>query len=323
VYQNRKGKAEKATFTMVSDDYKQIHNITTDLSGRFSLKDVAFYDSTRFAIQLESGKVTWNKKDGPDLPVKMPKQGIPVIKVASPFSSNAYEAENSTVLLKEVIVKSNKEEVHFENRYGKPDISVNADVLSAASPNLASAIQQKIPGFKLIYQSTHWFLVRERGEFTIGAAAEPLLFIDNVQANTSNETTGDRLYAMSTSQVDHIEVTGMINANVGANGSHGLIAVFTKKTSAAVSKELQIVKLKGFDRVKQFTGPDYALTADGKGEDKRSTLYWNPIVNVNALSKEQLSFFTSDLTGTFRIIIEGVTGRGAPVRSEAVITVEE
>ena len=56
--------------------------------------------------------------------------------------------------------------------------------------------------------------------------------------------------------------------------------------------------------------PDYA--DDKRTEvDYRRQLYWNPELKLD--SSDTLEFYTSDLTGTFEVIIEGYNAEGKPV----------
>src|SRR6185369_720982 len=107
--------------------------------------------------------------------------------------------------------------------------------------------------------------------------------------------------------IDHIEVSKMIGSNLGANGANGLISVFTKRTEdGPPSKGIPIIKVRGFDRGKTFKGPNYEMQVNTNKPDTRSTLYWNPLVNItSAPVPVELSFFTSDHPGRYRVIVEG------------------
>lgn len=68
-----------------------------------------------------------------------------------------------------------------------------------------------------------------------------------------------------------------------------------------------------------FNAPQYPNDAARKSReaDFRHTLYWNPAVEATPGSPTQLSFYTSDLDGEYRIIAEGFTKTGEPIRGEA------
>ncbi|MFD1256693.1 hypothetical protein ACFQ3S_07780 [Mucilaginibacter terrae] len=74
-------------------------------------------------------------------------------------------------------------------------------------------------------------------------------------------------------------------------------------------------------QAKQFYGADYAVVNPCQPE-YLSTIYWNHLVNVNADKEVELYFYTSDITGKFRIIVQGITTSGV-VYSESNITVKK
>ena len=51
------------------------------------------------------------------------------------------------------------------------------------------------------------------------------------------------------------------------------------------------------------------------GRDNRSTVYWNPNLEVDSSGKARFSFYTSDQSRHYRIVIEGVTSKGKVVYS--------
>ena len=138
------------------------------------------------------------------------------------------------------------------------------------------------------------------------------------------ETVGDRLYYLNPAMIDHIEVKGMIGSNLGANGANGMISVFTKRYNEPSFKGLSTIKARGFDRPLPFNGPDYDGPQRISGKpDHRSTLYWNGRVTLTSSHPVELSFFTSDRSGNYRVIVQGITGDGHPIYLEAVFRVKE
>ncbi len=75
----------------------------------------------------------------------------------------------------------------------------------------------------------------------------------------------------------------------------------------------------------KFKAPDYS---DGSAKqsrvpDMRHTLYWNPSVKPQPGGSAQLTFFTSDLCGEFKISIEGITPDGRLIQGHASFSVRE
>ncbi|MBE9462372.1 carboxypeptidase-like regulatory domain-containing protein [Dyadobacter subterraneus] len=322
IYQDKKGKPKKAKLTFIPENMGGIFQAVTTNTGEFSLKNMIFYDSTKFVFQPSEGKIIVVNQDTPYLPEKLPVSNLKHKSLATPRVYNSNDTLRAN-LLKEFKVTGTKI-VKPENGYANPDFYIKGQSMGNFG-SAAEAIAAKIPGFKLISEDNNWFLIWNR--FTItgkdGRPNEPNLYIDNVMV--TGETAGNRLFQINPTMIDHVEVNGMISANQGANGSNGLINIFTKKTSEVDSRALSYFSAHGFDRMLPFPQPDYDLfKPDASHTDNRSTLYWNPRVEMTSTHiPVELSFFTSEQTGNFRVIVEGVTNRGNTIHSEAIIHVIE
>ncbi|WP_159473418.1 TonB-dependent receptor [Dyadobacter sp. 3J3] len=320
IYQDKKGKPKKAKLTLIPENMGGIYQTSTSNTGEFAIKNLMFYDSTKFVFQPAEGKVIVVNQDSPYLPEKLPVSNLKHKSLSTPRLYNSNDTLRAT-LLKEFKVTGAKI-VKEENIYAKPDFYIKGPSMGNFG-SAAEAIAAKVPGFKLISEDNNWYLIWNR--FTIngrdGHPQEPNLYIDNVMV--TGETAGNRLFQLNPAMIDHIEVNGMITANQGANGANGLVSVFTKKTNEVDTKALSYFTAHGFDRTLPFPNPDYDVfkpTASGK--DNRSTLYWNPRFEIiSPRIPVTLSFFTSGQTGNFRVIIEGITNRGNTIHSEAVIQV--
>lgn len=322
ICKNKRGKGKKTKLTILPEDLQNIYTVSTLDNGEFTLKDLFFFDSAKFAIQPKDEIVIVKNKELPSLPEKLPEYKLHIVPMSEAYRVVSNDTLSST-LLKEVQLTEKKTK-QYENSYAEPDHYIKSEAINTYQ-NLATAIEAKIPEFRLFLYEGHWYIIWRRGEFTraSGAPAEPALYID--QSLVVGETAGDRLVLINPAMIDHIEVRGMIGSNLGANGANGLISVFTKRVeNDSPSKELSIIKVRGFDQVKTFREPNYETQPNIDKPDNRSTLYWNPLVNINsALVPVELSFFTSDHTGKYRVIVEGVTNDGNTVHSEAIISVKE
>lgn len=65
--------------------------------------------------------------------------------------------------------------------------------------------------------------------------------------------------------------------------------------------------------------PNYSSSKNDKIPDFRTQLYWNPSLKNTS---DPISFYTSDVTGTFEIIIEGITFDGTPIYEKTFFEVQ-
>jgi len=66
--------------------------------------------------------------------------------------------------------------------------------------------------------------------------------------------------------------------------------------------------IRGINMVKEFYGSDYSVFNPSDGE-YLSTIYWKHSLSVKKDAKE-ISFYTSDITGKFKVIVQGATTAG-------------
>jgi hypothetical protein len=330
VYADKKGKMKKTTVTLLPEDFSRIYQAATGSDGAFSLPNLAFYDSTKFFIQSPEGSVQVVTKEAPKLPEKLPD--FPLHIVSTNTLHHVATADTLQAQLLSEVKVSAKKIIQSENSYAHPDFTIKGESIEGYA-TIADAIASKLPSFKLIYDQTDWYLIWARASVPNSrdlsgnsnlSSHEPNLYINNVLV--VGETAGNRLMQLSPTLIDHIEINGMITANQGAAGSSGLINVYTKRPpDEAKSKGLSFIKVRGFDRETPFRSPDYTYqSASTDTKDYRSTLYWNPRVKLSSVQTPvELTFFTSDQPGSYRIVVEGITSNGTPIHAETAIVVQE
>ena len=71
----------------------------------------------------------------------------------------------------------------------------------------------------------------------------------------------------------------------------------------------------GVQEKRIFYQPAYENTTktNKRLPDFRTLLYWNPDLQLNANNEVDISFFTSDKTGKFKGVIQGLTQDGQPI----------
>jgi len=84
--------------------------------------------------------------------------------------------------------------------------------------------------------------------------------------------------------------------------------------------------LSGIDMLelnREFLSPDYSLEK-ASTDDIRTTLYWNPGLLIQAQEDRMtVTFYSSDVSGTYVICVQGMDDAGKPVSASAEFTVKE
>ncbi len=126
---------------------------------------------------------------------------------------------------------------------------------------------------------------------------------------------------ISTLLVSQIAMVKLYSTGV-LSGAGGALAIYTKRGSDYTPSgytDLITADIPGFSPVKEFFSPDYGEEA-AILKDERTTLYWNPYLNINAENKKiSFSFYNSDNAKKLKIILEGMLEDGKLVRIEKII----
>jgi hypothetical protein len=79
--------------------------------------------------------------------------------------------------------------------------------------------------------------------------------------------------------------------------------------------------MRGIYMAKEFYAPDYSKF-DPPSPEYLSTIYWNPGVKLNSDQETKISFYTSDIGGRFRVVVQGLIPDDV-VFGEQVFTVQK
>jgi len=239
-----------------------------------------------------------------------------------------YEIPKDSKLLEAVEVNASRLESEAQARskrrtYGRADYVLKSENLRVGTGNLLYALVGKVPGLVVSPTQNTVFFARAQGN-SITDPGQPMVTINDVPMS------GDAANVLQTidyNTIESIEFTSRLNVLYGEQGRNGVIAVYTKAGPSGVDNtnpNFQTIKLPGFAKTRNFQAPSYAYPTESASQpDYRATLYWNPEVKADANGLATVSFFASDLTGQYRVIVEGVTADGKPVRGETLITVKE
>ncbi|PWS32469.1 hypothetical protein [Pedobacter paludis] len=107
-----------------------------------------------------------------------------------------------------------------------------------------------------------------------------------------------------------------VNSKASGGNDGPIMAVFTRTGNFRRSYDPSVLDYnpKGYDNAKEFYSPKY----DGQNTttpDLRSTVYWNPSVITGKEGKTEISFYNSDQTGNYLVVVEGINGSGLIGRS--------
>ncbi len=146
-----------------------------------------------------------------------------------------------------------------------------------------------------------------RGVSSINLSSQPRIYFNGIL------TTVDQVSLIPVETIEFVDVLkGATAAIFGVNASNGVILIYSREGSGVIIKEpgLLYTQMTGYHRVREFA--DFtAGTADGR-PDLRTTLHWNPLLRTDEQGKATESFTTSEQTGRFLVVAQGLRPDGRP-----------
>lgn len=139
----------------------------------------------------------------------------------------------------------------------------------------------------------------------------PLFIIDGVMTNQT-----DYFLALKPSEVISVKIVNSPKKleYFGALGTNGIVLVETKipGNNAQVPRGSSTIKISGLSNPIEFSSVVNNNYGNQRIPDVRPVLLWKPFLKTNNEGEFGLSFFTSDDTGKYRIVVEGFTSEGQP-----------
>jgi hypothetical protein len=346
-FTTNRGKAEAGFLVFTQKASKDVFTANTDELGNFYIPDLLLYDTAKLSVHPKtagggrSGKVVLDTLVVSAPPTPSDTLGIDVYRETATRMRDRV-MNKQTRVLKEVVVTSTRIADLAPTKLGFADVSVDGEFFRTTGlTDMLMALQSRVPGLHIIAflgpDSWPKKYIMFSGTSTLQGspeAKEPVVLIDGLVVNAGGGGTADRISQLNPNEIDRIEVIKFGNgAAYGARGGNGVIAIYTRntykvtgKTRVPLYKEEKLVTLNihGYASPRNFISPDHSVGGDVQGvPDYRATLCWKPLVTMDEHNQATLTFFAADLPTRYRIVAEGFSTEGLPVRGEKIITVRD
>lgn len=309
----------------------------TDNKGRFSFNNLDFGDTTEFFLQARNAKarknvdihldvipgqvITKNKNTG-DIEVNVDE----TIKSYIRTNESYFDYQRKRGLLEHGISLNQvniekKKEIHSANWNGTGNAD---DVLTAKDlarfSNISDALRSRVHSITVSPPPRGVPRLIRNGRQPMQIILDGLM-IDN----------DDILDYLPTTNIALVEVLEhhVSTAIYGPFNNGGLIIITSKRgylTDAErygkITPGVITFTPKGYSPMREFYSPKYTPGNKDQRQDQRQTVFWNPNVLTAADGTAQFSFYTTDLPGTYRIVLEGIDGDGHLARKVSTYEVK-
>ncbi|MCF6243261.1 MAG: TonB-dependent receptor plug domain-containing protein [Bacteroidales bacterium] len=276
--------------------YNDVYRTRADKKGRFSFDNLDYSDTLDVLLEFRS---RYGRKNIMVLLDEDKNIGITFNPYTGFFT-------DSLLVKRKIEYRSPPKEEEDPNvpkdfkLYNKADqVIYFDDAHYSGYTNVMDALRGKVPGLSIGRNSS---MIRGPNSFML--SNDPLYLIDGVV------TSFDAVQSISVTDVDRVEILkGPSAAIYGSRGSNGVIAIYTKRGYFYKRGEFHF-KMLGYHTPRTFYSPKYKTGQTTDKPDNRIAVYWNPNVQTDSSGNAKIEFYTSDITGEFEIIIEGMSENG-------------
>jgi len=178
-------------------------------------------------------------------------------------------------------------------------------------PIMEEVIREYVKGVRLRKKDDHFIFKTLNGPKNIIFENEPLILLDGVVVFDT-----DKIMAMNPLKIKQVDVVTN-KYYYGKFTFDGIVSFRTYQSDLGgfqFDPNTVILNYEGLQSKKEFFSPRYETPADRQSRlpDMRNLLLWAPDLTINS-QLQYIEFYSSDQTGTFQAIIQGISQNGQPV----------
>ncbi len=205
--------------------------------------------------------------------------------------------------------------------FGKPDEKYFLDAFTRF-PTMEEVMREYVPGvFVRKRQKKFYFYVLDNVSPQGVFKDEPLILLDGIPVFDT-----DKIMAFDPLKIKKLEVIDALYY-LGPRSFPGIVSYTTYKGDLAgfeLDPRALVVSYDFAQSRREFYAPRYdaARSSESRLPDFRNLLHWSPTLTTNTQGKQGLEFYTSDQTGIYRVVVQGLTTSGAAGNGEYVFEVK-
>lgn len=284
--------------------------VKPDSLGYFYNDDLLFYDSMSMVIQTENEK----GKKQPNRFLVDPLTPAPAsyhtMTDFIPFTALEYIRQQTdkssidksinAVMLQELVVTEKKTDPVLQSKLIlSTKFAIKVGDWAKSYGNLIDVMQTRVPGVRVDVPANMWqpkkvMMHNKQVKFALNGVEVDQAFLETITPS-------------SIDYIERIDVGSILFAN------HPVLNFVTKSHFVDETIGMSRIKWSGFYRAREFYSPRYDVPNERHSvADKRTTLYWEPVIETDSAGRVAVSFFTADVASRYRIVMEGITPDGCP-----------
>ncbi|MFD1771100.1 carboxypeptidase regulatory-like domain-containing protein [Sphingobacterium suaedae] len=308
----------------------------TDNGGRFNFENLIFPDSSKVTINARGNDNFRNLVINMD-PTYFPgiDQGNPVAssniqnidQTMKAYLANSKNEYRTSILIDEVEVTGVQKKLVTSKEFSAlsglsmPEHRIESDRLSGCNV-LTMCLSTLLTGITYDNQTLKYYITRNYNQ---GSRVPVQFFLNGMPIDEPS------LNSIQPAEIEAIEI--FLRDDLGTVSrtyqNDGVVSIMTKKNDQKKQPRMSLSEIEsllpktniidmvplGYVKERQFYSPKYATPESKNTNDYRTTIYWNPDVELDADGNATFEFYNADGNGRYKVVVEGQNQAGNIGRS--------
>ncbi len=302
----------------------------TDKDGRFSFEDLNFPDSVKVTVNARSNDnyrnivINLDQTFFPAIDNDNPYKANEVLNIdkqLSDYLANSKNEFRKSILIDEVAVTASRKETRTSKEFSAltglsmPEHRIEGERLSGCNV-LTMCLSTMLTGITYDTQTLKYYITRNYNQ---GSRVPVQIFLNGmpIDENTLNSIIPSEIEAIEIFMRDDLGTVSRMYSN------DGVVSIITKKEKPkgprmslaqieAMLPKSNVIDLfpLGYVKERQFYAPKYETAQSKATNDYRTTIYWNPDVQLDETGSIVLDYFNADGNGKYKVVVEGIDNLG-------------
>ncbi|MCA5005426.1 alpha-2-macroglobulin family protein [Sphingobacterium bovistauri] len=302
----------------------------TDNNGRFLFENLNFPDSVKVTINARSNDnfrnivINMDQSFFPSIDENNPYKANDILNIDKEMSSYLANSKNefrTSILIDEVTVTATRKEQRTSKEFSSlsglsmADHRIEGERLNGCNV-LTMCLNTMLTGVTYDSNTLKYYLTRGYNQ---GSRVPVQFFLNGmpIDENTLNSIVPTEIEAIEIFTRDDLGTVSRLYQN------DGVVSIITKKekpkgprmTLAQIEAMLpksNVIDLfpLGYIKERKFYAPKYETDQQKATNDYRTTIYWNPTVELDENGKAVLEFYNADGNGKYKVVVEGMDNAG-------------
>jgi hypothetical protein len=302
------------TYLAAPNKRAQLFVSNSDSLGRVFYELKHFFGSREVVVQTNTAKdSTYRIEITSPYSEKMSSYSVPAFSFdagwKNPLLTRSINMQARNAFLPKSAQQFTTNETDTLAFFGKPDEKYLLDAYTRF-PTIEEVMREYVPGVLVRKrQGKFIFRVFDQLQANVPFEDEPLIMLDGVPIFDT-----DKIIAFDPLKIRKLEVIDGLYY-LGPLAFSGVVSYTTYKGDLGgfqLDPRALVLSYEGVQGKKEFYAPRYDIAEQQKSRvpDFRNLLHWSPQLITDSQGKQSLHFYSSDQTGTYKVVVQGMTKNG-------------